>query len=188
VAHVVGSGHRVASHSLPERSGGATVSKSRPSGEEGDGGILAGVAVGVAANVVDPSPVGIEGDTALDGGAAAGGAGLVGESRVVLRGGSAGLLSRDGGEEDEGGEGCCAEHRCDCWTGGRPVRFDQPRYPSYIPSQMLGKMSRCTVKCSEFFELSPRHVEDGRHRVGCTLSRQSLRIILSPSPRRMNVG
>ena len=71
---------------------------------------VAGVAVGVAANIVDPAPVRVEDDLTLDSRAAGGRALRPLEGRVRLGRLCAGLLGGDGGEVDESGEGGSAEH------------------------------------------------------------------------------
>lgn len=64
---------------------------------------VAVVAVGVAGELVSPSPVGVDGDGALDFGAGAGRALGPGQRGVSLGSQSAGLLGSDGGDERRGG-------------------------------------------------------------------------------------
>ena len=72
---------------------------------------IAGVAVGVAASGVQPTPVGVENDGSAQGLASAGRRALLrGQLRVVLGGLSSSLLSVCDGEQGESDEGGGAEH------------------------------------------------------------------------------
>ena len=86
---------------------------------------FARVAVGVTTDVVDPTPVSIEGDGRVLGGASAGSTFLPADGRMVFCSGGTNLLSKDSGgsegEEDQAGRDHCEKINGEEEVGDSPL-------------------------------------------------------------------